>query len=271
MIDVGVVVLILAWRHRVTLHRREAQRHSETQRMMGYVSHEIRNPLQTILGLAEMELEEQEARTAAAEAAAAWITVVRSAEAIECITNDVLDVRRIQAGRLECHFGPVAVPQLFADLALAARPLLQPGVRLATVMEEGAAPPVHSDVRRLRQILLNFLTNAAKFTAQGSVTLEYAVQSATAGRFTVRDTGRGIPEDKQQVLFREFQQVEDGDSYSGFGLGLHLCRMLAKLLDIELGFRSVLGEGTVFWADVPLETPHVLWKDFDTSGTPIGH
>jgi signal transduction histidine kinase len=266
-IDAGVVVLILAWSRRVALHRQEAQRHVETQRMMGYVSHEIRNPLQTILGVAELELENEEHPCAAATA---WGAVLCSAEAIECVANDVLDLRLIQAGRLERHRGPVDVPRLFADLALAVQPLLQPGMRFPTVVDTVAsAPSVHSDVRRLRQILLNFLTNAAKFTARGSVSLEYAVQSATTGRFCVRDTGRGIPADKQQLLFREFQQVEDGDSLGGFGLGLNLCRMLAMRLDIELGFQSVAGEGTVFWAVVPLETPHVIWAEFDSSGAPV--
>ena len=262
-IDAAVVVLVLAWQHRVALHRQEELRHSETQRMMGYVSHEIRNPLQTILGVAEMEQEAVELPS--------WSAVVRSAEAIECITNDVLDMRRIQAGRLECHIAPVNVQHLFADLALAVRPLLQPGVCFATVVEAASdAAAVRSDVRRLRQILLNFLTNAAKFTSQGLVTLEFAVQSAVAARFSVRDTGRGIPEEKQRALFREFQQVEDDDAYSGFGLGLYLCRMLAKLLQVELGFQSVLGEGTVFWVLVPLESPHALWADFEASGLPLG-
>jgi signal transduction histidine kinase len=265
VIDVGVVWLILAWQHLARLHLQEVQRHVETQRMMGYVSHEIRNPLQTIIGMAELELD-NEADQSCSASAASWGAVLCSAEAIECVANDVLDLRLIQAGRLECHLGPVDVERLFTDLALAVRPLLQPNVRFATIIDmDAAAPAVYSDARRLRQILLNFLTNAAKFTSRGSVALEYAVMSAKTGRFAVRDTGRGIPVDKQQVVFHEFQQVEQSDSLGGFGLGLHLCGILAKRLEIELGFESVVDEGTVFWAVVPLETPHVIWADFDSS------
>ncbi len=86
----------------------------------------------------------------------------------------------------------------------------------------------------------------------------------------MRDTGRGIPDEKQRILFREFQQVDEADSFGGFGLGLYLCRMLAKTLRMEIGFESVLGEGTVFWVNLPLESPHTVWSDFDASGHVVG-
>ncbi len=259
--NVGVVVLMLAWRHRVMLHRWEQERHAKTQQMMGYVSHEIRNPLQTIIGMAELELDDEEHRHASS-----WNAVLQSADAIECIANDVLDVRRIEEGRLECSFSIVNVEQLFKDLSVAVRPLLRDGVVFSSMIDVTlSAVAVCSDVRRLRQILLNFLTNAAKFTDHGMVTLEFLVHSATMARFSVCDTGRGIPEDKQQALFRQFQQVEATDAQNGFGLGLYLCCMLARVLGVELGFSSEAGVGTVFWLNVPLDSPHVLWSDFEKS------
>jgi signal transduction histidine kinase len=208
--------------------------------------------------MADLELE----NGSDGEHAAAWKAVMKSADAIECIANDVLEVRRMQEGRLECHVAEVDVEALFADLGHAVQPLLQPGVRFAATVDPVAAQvTLRSDARRLRQILLNFLTNAAKFTERGSVALDFAVVGPAAGRFTVRDTGRGIPEQKQEVLFRQFQQVEDEDANSGFGLGLYLCRMLAKLLDVELGFRSVAGEGAEFWLTMRLEAR--VWGDFE--------
>ncbi len=258
VVDAVVLLLTLMWQHRVAMHRREARRHSETQQMMGYVSHEIRNPLQTILGMADMELEQD----GDGEHAASWKAVMKSASAIEGIANDVLNVRRMQEGGLTCHAAELDLEALFADLGHAVEPLLQPDVRFDAVIDTVAAQvTVRSDPHRLRQILLNFLTNAAKFTHHGAVTLEFSVVSPRAGRFTVRDTGRGIPEDKQEALFRQFQQVEAEDAHNGFGLGLYLCRMLAKLLGVELGFRSVAGEGAEFWLTLPLEAR--VWADFE--------
>ncbi len=267
VVDAGVILLLLMWRHRAALHRKEQARLLETQQMMGYVSHEIRNPLQTIIGMAELELEKEQELD---KDAVAWNAVLRSADAIECIANDVLDVRRIQEGRLECHFAQVNVEELFSYLSAAMRPLVREGVVFTTIIDNASKfVTVSSDVRRLRQILINFLTNAAKFTTRGTISLEFLVQKAEVGSFIVRDTGRGIPEDKQRLLFSQFEQVRAEDAHQGFGLGLYLCRMLAKLLNVELGFASTLGVGTVFWLNVPLETPHALWSDFDRSNQQI--
>ncbi len=261
VVDIGVLLLILAWRHRVMMHRREQQRHADTQQMMSYVSHEIRNPLQSIIGVADLEVE-KDAHTDESP----WNVVLQSADAIECIANDVLDVRRIQEGQLQCQYSCVNVGQLFSDLTVAVKPLLGEGVLFSTLIDASASlVVVRSDVRRLRQILLNFLTNAAKFTSHGSISLEFAVQTATVACFSVRDTGRGIPEDKQRTLFRKFEQVQLSDSHRGFGLGLYLCRMLAKQLGLELSFASKVGVGTVFWLNVPLETPYNMWGDYGES------
>jgi signal transduction histidine kinase len=225
--------------------------------MLSYVNHEIRNPLQTILGLGDVELERAQAddeceplRRDNMEA------IVRAAEFIEHIATDILDLRRVEEGKIDLEMSEVDVVALMNGLAktVASLQAKKPGVEFKLNLDE-EIQTVHADRYRLEQILLNFLTNAFKHTDEGSVTLSVSFATMHWIRFSVWDTGKGIPTERKDSLFSQFAQVSVQDSvdHGGFGLGLYLTKMLAELLGGRVGFESTLGLGSVFWVDLPVE------------------
>jgi signal transduction histidine kinase len=131
---------------------------------------------------------------------------------------------------------------------------------------------IRTDRYRLEQILLNFLTNAFKHTEEGVVTLSASCLGLSWIRFAVWDTGKGIAPEKKELLFKQFSQVssEDASDFGGFGLGLYLTKMLAKLLGGTVGFESTLGLGSVFWVDLPVEWENAgLALQFASTEVPV--
>ncbi len=185
-------------------------------------------------------------------------TIVRSAEFIEHIARDILDLRRVEEGKLDIAVSEVDVVQLMNGLekAVASMQSKRPGVAFKVNCDKDIHS-IRTDRYRLEQILLNFLTNAFKHTEEGVVTLSASFVGLTSLRFAVWDTGKGIPREKMEALFKQFSQVssEDASDFGGFGLGLYLTKMLAKLLSGTVGFESTLGLGSVFWVDLP-----VVWE-----------
>ncbi len=253
LMDVIWIILALLWHRRRNLLELEQTKRKEAQVMISYVNYEIRNPLQTVLGLADLELEE--ARDEENHRLIDNLTaIVRAAEFIEHIATDILDLRRLEEGKVEIEMSDVDVGQLMSDLERTAMPL-QAGREGADfkVNAEPEIRTVHTDRYRLEQILLNFLTNAFKHTEEGVVTLSVSFATVSWVRFAVWDTGKGIPPEKKAKLFQQFAQVSKEDSSSGFGLGLYLTKMLAGLLGGRVDFESTLGLGSVFWVDLPVE------------------
>ena len=216
---------------------------------------EIRNPLQTILGLADLQLEraqEEHEPLLASDLS----TIIGAAEFIEHIAEDILDLRRVEEGKVQIEKTDVDVVQIAGALEKAMLPLLskKPQIQFKVNVETGIHS-IRTDRYRLQQILLNFLTNAYRHTEEGLITLSVSLASAEWMRIAVWDTGKGIPEDKRQSLFAQFAQVSAGDAseLGGFGLGLYLTKMLAELLGGKVGFETTLGLGSVFWVDLPTE------------------
>jgi signal transduction histidine kinase/ActR/RegA family two-component response regulator len=215
------------------------------------MSHEIRTPLNGVLAMADvMERGELEGRQRER------LGVIReSGELLLSVLNDVLDLSKIEAGKLELT--PVDFD--LAELADGARKAFgvmaqEKGLRFDLSIEADAAGMWRGDRDRLRQILTNLLSNAVKFTVEGAVAARFSLSPAGALRLTVADTGIGISSDKLPSLFDKFVQADNSTTrrFGGTGLGLAICRELAQLMGGQIVARSAEAEGSTFIVDLPL-------------------
>ena len=214
------------------------------------MSHEFRTPLNAILGYTELLIEEAEA-LALGMFREDLGRVRGAASHLLSMIGHVLDLASIEAGRLRLHTEPVAVGPLLDSVCETARPLLDAGRNtLSQSCTDGLV--ANTDPDRLRQIVLNLLSNAAKFTDEGRVDVS-AWSEGDRVFVSVSDTGMGIPDEVLPRLFEEFTQV-DGTStrrFGGTGLGLAISRRLARALGGDIGVRSTLGQGTTFTVTLP--------------------
>lgn len=211
------------------------------------MSHELRTPLNAIIGYSEMLLEDAEDPTTRDD-----LRRINDAgnQLLELI-NGVLDLSKMEAGQIEIFIEPVSVPELVEQVAATVRPQIERnGNRLEVAAGEGDV--VQTDRRKLQQILLNLLSNAAKFTREGEVGL--AVESADEEVvFVVRDNGIGIGPDELRTVFEPFDQgaADTGRRYGGTGLGLAIANRFAGLVGARLEAESELGVGSTFRLCVP--------------------
>ena len=215
-------------------------------------SHELRTPLNGLLGLARMAAasDVDEARRHQY-----LLQIGDTAQALSAIISDILDLSKIEAGKVELEAVPFDLGELLHGLQRAYATLAEPRpITLRLDIGPGVEGLVRGDPLRTRQILSNYLGNALKFTARGEVRLQAQRLDAQRVRFEVHDTGAGIDEPTQARLFRPFTQADESTTrrYGGTGLGLSICRELATLMDGEVGVTSRLGEGSCFWAELPL-------------------
>jgi len=171
------------------------------------------------------------------------------------LINDILDLSKVEAGRMELDLAPVALSDVYDDAERAFRHLAeQKHVSFAVEIDPALPAAIVSDEQRLDQVLRNLLSNAFKFTDRGGVTLSIGRGPTGVIEFTVSDTGVGIPDDKLALIFEAFQQADGTTSrkYGGTGLGLSISRELARLLGGELEVKSELGEGSRFSLSLPL-------------------
>ena len=167
-----------------------------------------------------------------------------SAANLLILINDVLDLSRIEAGRIDINPEDVNMGQLVRDCITSVRPLVKSNVELEVSVDEAQ---VHTDSDRIRRVVMNLLGNAVKFTDQGSITVSLR-QDGDSVELAVADTGQGIPAEDLPHIFEEFRQVErqDGKQKEGTGLGLSIAKKSIELLGGTISAESEVGEGTTF-------------------------
>ena len=238
----------------LTVARDEAEAAASVKsEFLANVSHELRTPLTSIIGFSNL----LEPRLAGDEVSHRFASRIRhAADALLTAVNDILDFSKLEAGQVEIEPRPVHVARFLDDaVGLLAPQAAEKGLSLICDSARAPDTPVMLDDTRLRQILLNLVSNAVKFTGTGSVTVSVARVAGTKRlRFEVRDTGSGIPVERQEQLFKRFSQVDASTTrlHGGTGLGLAICKGLVEAMGGDIGVQSVLGEGSVFFFEVPL-------------------
>jgi signal transduction histidine kinase/CheY-like chemotaxis protein len=214
-------------------------------------SHEIRTPLNGLLGLTRLA---RQGGIAEAQRQVYLAQIADSAENLAAIISDILDLSKIEAGKLEIESSEFDLHELLQSMHRAYAALSQPrGLTLTLHIDASVPNRVRGDAMRLRQILGNYLTNALKFTEKGGLTLNARAGSDDRLRFEVGDTGPGIDLATQARLFQPFTQADDSITrrFGGTGLGLSICRELAQLMGGEVGLESRLGVGSTFFVELP--------------------
>jgi PAS domain S-box-containing protein len=215
-------------------------------------SHEIRTPLNGLLGLARLAMDADLPHERRQQYLA---QILDSAQGLAGIMSDILDVSKIEAGKFalddiafDLREALVAAHHAYESLAEVK------GLALRLEIDEHLPVTVRGDPVRLRQILSNFITNALKFTERGHVRIDATRTDAGGLRLAVSDTGPGVPAETQARLFRPFSQGDTSTTrrFGGTGLGLSICRELAQLMGGTVGVQSTPGQGSTFWAELPL-------------------
>ena len=246
-------------------HAAELQRASRYKsEFLANMSHELRTPLNSSLILAKLLSENPQGNLSEEQVRFAQ-TIYSAGNDLLNLINDILDISKVEAGKLELMPADVPLAKLAAMLKQTFEPLAgQKRLAFDVRVADDAPPAIHTDHQRLEQILKNLLSNAVKFTEKGGVTLEIARHDEDHVRFAVRDSGIGIPLDQQHLIFDAFHQADGTTSrrYGGTGLGLSISRDLAALLGGGIQVRSEPGAGSTFtlvlplaWRETPAEAP----------------
>lgn len=224
---------------------------------LAMVSHELRTPINSILGYTDLLLagirgELTEAQTETLQ------RIARNGQHLLELVSDLLDQAQIQAGTLKIAAEPFDIASVLQEVRNACeRAAVDKGLAFVTHIEDKVPPSLLGDARRIRQVILNLVTNAIKFTEQGAVHVRVFAPDKNHWAVEVRDTGIGIPEDKLPGIFDPFYQVDSSPTRraSGFGLGLAIVKSLVDLMGGTIKVRSRVGVGSVFTVTLPVKPP----------------
>ncbi len=228
-------------------------------KFLANMSHEIRTPMNSIIGFTELLFNE----TLSDEQKEYLQTVQNSGKGLLELINDILDLSKIESGELKIIKAQCPIQTIMNDV----RSIMEPGIEAKELTFQvqkttGTPDNIYTDALRLKQCLINLISNAMKFTEAGTVTLQvdtYFEKKQQWLRFDVQDTGVGIPTDKQQDIFREFIQAEDSTAhkYGGTGLGLCITQQLTEMMGGKITLQSQVGQGTTFSIHLPVEKPAI--------------
>jgi PAS domain S-box-containing protein len=257
--------------------RIEAEGASEAKsEFLAVMSHEIRTPLTSITGFMDLlkrteGLNSQQRR---------YIDLVQIANAsLLAIVNDILDFSEVESGQMELERRPFRTSAVVEDaMVIVGRSAAAKNLPLRSVVNPNVPEWLMGDEARLRQVLINLLTNAVKFTEEGSITIDVRRQiSADRGeriRFSVTDTGIGIAPDRQHRLFKKFSQVDSSmdRKHGGTGLGLVICQQLVELMDGQIGIHSDVDQGSTIWftASLPAVKPPAAQSETEAPFEDVG-
>ena len=219
------------------------------------VSHELRTPLNSILGFAEL-LKDSATPAADAKSARYLQNILQSANNLLTLINDLLDLAKIEAGRMEVRSEPLSLNDLFEALTNLLKPLTEAKALTIQTTLSPDVPIIHTDPAKLQQVLYNFLSNAIKFSPRGeTIELIAELVDPSSVKISVTDHGPGIPVEKQNLIFEKFRQIDGSVTreHSGSGLGLAISKELIALLSGSIGVRSAADEGATFWVALPLK------------------
>ena len=246
----GVVALFAELDEKADHLRRADQMKS---RFLSNMSHEFRTPLSSIRALSKLLLDRIDGELSQ-EQEKQVLFILQSAVSLSDLVNDLLDLAKIEAGKVDVHANSFQVADLFSALRGMLRPLLVSESLALTFIDPDPALHIHTDEGKLSQILRNFISNALKFTEAGAIIVSATpLPEQDAIRFAVSDTGLGIGAEDVQLIFEEFSQVENHmqRKVKGTGLGLPLCRNLATLLNGTVAVESTPGQGSLFSVILP--------------------
>ena len=233
--------------------RQLADASQHKSQFLANMSHELRTPLNAIIGVSEMLREDAEAAKQDLEP---LDRVLGAAQHLLALINDVLDLSKVEAGRMELQLETFHLPPLIADVVKTIEPLATKNANQVAAKCDGAIGPMHADQMRLRQALLNLMSNANKFTDRGTITID-AHQKQQNGRdwitLAVTDTGIGMTAEQIGKLFQEFAQASSATAskYGGTGLGLVISRRFCQMMGGDITVESEPGRGSTFTIRVP--------------------
>ncbi len=251
---VNELAAALLERERTEIQLRQAKEAAEAadrakSEFLAMMSHEVRTPLNGVLGFASL-LED----SPLTEDQRSSLDVIRSSgESLLVIIDDILDFSKIEAGRLRLVTRPFDLHACLREAVTICNPPLDKDVRLDLKIDAGVPRTILGDVNRVRQILINLVSNGVKFTDTGTVVLEASPAAADTLCLRISDTGIGIPPDKISQLFKPFSQVDNSSTrqYGGTGLGLVICKNLIQLMGGSISVESRPGQGSTFTVTLP--------------------
>jgi signal transduction histidine kinase len=222
-------------------------------RFLSYMSHEFRTPLGAILSMTRLLDDELDGPLSTEQHQQVQFISTSARELAEMV-DDLLDLAKIEAGRVTISPGWFEMVDLFSALRGMFRPIVEEADVDLVFEEPVGMPAMYTDDKKVAQILRNFISNALKFTPHGSVRVSAVCEDDRWARFAVTDTGIGIPADVVSGLFKDFAQVDSPlqRRVKGTGLGLSLCARFAELLGGTVGVESTMGKGSEFWVKLPL-------------------
>jgi signal transduction histidine kinase len=242
----------------LTIARDKAEEVSRTKSaFLANMSHELRTPLNAIIGYSEM-LQEEAEEGGQDEIIPDLVKIHSAGKHLLGLIKDILDLSKIEAGKMTIHVEAFDLPILIRDVASTIQPMVEKNGNTLEVSSEDELGEMTSDVTRVRQVLLNLLSNASKFTHQGRLRLEagtFLREERRWLRLVVSDTGIGMSEEQLARLFQPFTQADSSTTrrYGGTGLGLVISRRFARMMGGEIGVESTPGQGSRFTLELPLE------------------